>query len=110
MPAEQCYRDIGALGARLDEIEKSRQEDARRLSRELHEREERQDRAIRERDTTRDAAFYELMQKMDKITAERNQLTGIIWAFRILFGAGVLGIGWAINGGLPGWIKDHVAR
>ena len=42
MPTQECYRDIGALGARLDEIEKAR-----------IEREAAAEKAARERESTR---------------------------------------------------------
>ena len=75
MPTPDCFRDIGAIGARLDEIEKAR-----------IERDHAAQIAQTEREARVDAQLRALSHKMDAINAERQQLVGVIWALRILFG------------------------
>jgi hypothetical protein len=97
MPTPECYRDIGAIGARLDEIEKAR-----------IEREAALERARIERDQQIDAALARLDEKMDAINDERQRLIGLIWAIRVLFGGfGALAI-YAATNGVPQWIKRSV--
>lgn len=94
MPTPECYRDIGAIGARLDEIEKSRVE-----------REAAIERARVERDFQIDAALATINDKMDAINDERQQLIGVIWAVRVLFG-GLVGIAiYLATDGVPQWLK-----
>jgi len=94
MPSPDCYRDIGAIGARLDEIEKARME-----------REAAVEKARAERAVQMDAALSGLNRKMDAINNERQRLIGVVWAVRVLFGGvGAMAIYLATNG-VPGWIK-----
>jgi hypothetical protein len=94
MPTPECYRDIGAIGARLDEIEKSR-----------IEREAVLERARVERDFQIDAALAEINDKMDAINDERQRLIGVIWAVRVLFGGlGGLAV-YLMTNGVPQWLK-----
>jgi hypothetical protein len=94
MPTQECYRDIGALGARLDEIEKARLE-----------REAAAEKAARERESRTDAQLDELNAKMDAINAERQTLIGVIWAIRIIFGAGGVALFYLLSNGAPTWLK-----
>jgi hypothetical protein len=94
MPDEQCYRDIGALCARLDEIEKAR-----------IEREAQAERASAEREARIDAQLAELNRKMDAINDERQKLIGIIWAVRILFGGVGVAVVYLLGNGVPAWLK-----
>jgi hypothetical protein len=94
MPTQECYRDIGALGARLDEIEKARLE-----------REAIAERAAREREARTDAQLAKLNAKMDSINAERQTLVGVIWAIRIIFGATGVALVCLLSNGAPTWIK-----
>ncbi len=94
MPTQECYRDIGALGARLDEIEKARLE-----------REAAAERAAREREARIDAQLDELNDKMDSINAERQTLIGVIWAIRIIFGAAGVALLYLLSNGAPPWLK-----
>ena len=102
MPTEACYRDIGALGARLDEMEKARLE-----------REEERDRERRIRDLELahrldgfDLRLDGIKDKLAEHEATRNQLKGIIWAVRIIFGsAGVL-VFYLLKEGFPEWAKQ----
>lgn len=66
MPNVECYRDIGAIGARLDEIEKSR-----------IERETANEWARLEREAHVDETLAELSAKMDALNADRQTLIGI---------------------------------
>jgi len=87
MPDMDCYRDIGALGARMDEIEKAR--------------------TVRDAgmEARFEARFEAIEKKLDGLTTERNMLTGVIWAFRILFwGGGSLAV-YVMTNGVPSWIK-----
>jgi len=94
MPTTDCYRDIGALGARLDEIEKARLE-----------RETQAERAGAEREARTDAQLAELGRKMDAINAERQKLIGVIWALRILFGGVGATFVYLLGNGVPPWLK-----
>jgi tetrahydromethanopterin S-methyltransferase subunit G len=94
MPTQECYRDIGALGARLDEIEKAR-----------IEREAAAEKAARERESRIDAQLDELKAKMDAINAERQTLIGVIWAIRIIFGAAGVAMFYLLSNGAPTWLK-----
>jgi len=94
MPTQECYRDIGALGARLDEIEKARLE-----------REAAAEKAARERESRIDAQLDELNDKMDSINAERQTLIGVIWAIRITFGAAGVALLYLLSNGAPPWLK-----
>jgi tetrahydromethanopterin S-methyltransferase subunit G len=94
MPTQECYRDIGALGARLDEIEKARLE-----------REAAAEKAARERESRIDAQLDELNAKMDAVNAERQTLIGVIWAIRIIFGAGGVALFYLLSNGAPTWLK-----
>ncbi len=94
MPTQECYRDIGALGARLDEIEKAR-----------IEREAAAEKAARERESQIDAQLDELKAKMDAINAERQTLIGVIWAIRIIFGAAGVAMFYLLSNGAPTWLK-----
>jgi tetrahydromethanopterin S-methyltransferase subunit G len=94
MPTPECYRDIGALGARLDEIEKARLE-----------REAAAEKAPRERESRIDAQLDELNAKMDSINAERQTLIGVIWAIRIIFGAAGVTLFYLLSNGAPSWLK-----
>ena len=94
MPVPDCYRDIGALGARLDEIEKARLE-----------RESTAEKAQRERETRIDAQLAELNAKMDAINAERQTLLGVIWAIRIIFGGLGVAVVYLFANGAPPWLK-----
>jgi len=94
MLSQECYRDIGALGARLDEIEKARLE-----------REAAADKAAREREARIDAQLAELNVKMDAINAERHTLIGVIWAIRIIFGAAGVALFYLLSNGAPTWLK-----
>jgi hypothetical protein len=94
MPTTDCYRDLGALGARLDEIEKARLE-----------REAQAERAVQERDVRIDAQLAELNRKMDAINAEREKLVGVIWALRILFGGVGATVVYLLGSGVPPWLK-----
>ena len=101
MPTVECYKDIGALGARLDEMEKSRLE-----------REEERDRQRRARDEdlakrldSFDGRLDKIKDQLDTHEATRNQLQGMIWAIRIIFGGvGVL-IVYLVKDGFPEWFK-----
>lgn len=90
----ECYRDIGALGARLDEIEKARLE-----------REAMANEAAREREARIDAQLAELNVKMDAINGERQTLIGVIWAIRIIFGAAGVALIYLLSNGAPSWLK-----
>ena len=94
MLAQECYRDIGALGARLDEIEKARLE-----------REAAAEKAARERESRIDAQLDELNAKMDAINAERQTLIGVIWAIRIILGAAGVAFFYFLSNGAPTWLK-----
>ena len=94
VPNPEFYRDIGALGARLDEIEKAR-----------IEREAAAERIAREREARIDARFTELNTKMDAINAERQTLVGVIWAIRIIFGAAGVAVFYLLSNGAPSWLK-----
>jgi len=94
MPTPECYRDIGAIGARLDEIEKAR-----------IERDHAAQIAQSEREARIDAQLCALSAKMDAINAERQQLVGVIWAVRILFGGLGAGLFYLIGNGVPPWLK-----
>jgi tetrahydromethanopterin S-methyltransferase subunit G len=94
MPTQECYRDIGALGARLDEIEKARLE-----------REAAAEKAARERESRIDTQLDELNAKMDAINAERQTLIGVIWAIRIIFGAAGVALFYLLSNGAPTWLK-----
>ena len=94
MPNQECYRDIGALGARLDEIEKARLE-----------REATAEKGAREREARIDASLAELNSKMDAINAERQTLIGVIWAIRIIFGAAGVAVFYLLSNGAPTWLK-----
>ncbi len=94
MPTQECYRDIGALGARLDEIEKARLE-----------REATAEKAAREREARIDARLTEINTKMDAINAERQTLIGVIWAIRIIFGAAGVAFFYLLSNGAPAWLK-----
>ena len=95
MPTPECYHDIGALGARLEEMEKSRVE-RERINHDVHAA----------RDARIDAQLVELNAKVDAINTERQSIAGVIWALRILFG----GIGGAafylMANGAPTWLKS----
>ena len=94
MPTEQCYKDIGALGARLDEIEKARIDRESTIARELTVQSEKFD-----------TKFTELNKKLDDVISDRNKLIGIIWALRILFGALGMAVWYVLSHGLPEWSK-----
>ncbi len=94
MPTPECYHDIGAIGARLDEIEKARAERDRVAQI-----------AQSERETRIDAQLDELNRKMDAINAERQTIVGIIWAVRILFGGVGVGAFYLFGNGVPTWLK-----
>ncbi|QGM45850.1 hypothetical protein [Methylocystis heyeri] len=94
MPTPECYRDIGAIGARLDEIEKAR-----------IEREATIERARIERDEQIDAALAVINEKMDSINDERQRLIGVIWAVRVLFGSLVAIAIYAATNGVPQWLR-----
>ena len=94
MPTTDCYRDLGALGARLDEIEKARLE-----------RETQAERADAERQARTDTQLSELNRKMDAINAERQKLIGVIWALRILFGGVGATVVYLLGNGVPPWLK-----
>jgi hypothetical protein len=94
MLAQECYRDIGALGARLDEIEKARLE-----------REAAAEKAARERESRIDAQLDALNAKMDAINAERQTLIGVIWAIRIILGAAGVAFFYLLSNGAPTWLK-----
>jgi hypothetical protein len=94
MPTPECYRDIGAIGARLDEIEKAR-----------IEREATIEKSRIERDAQIDAALVAINEKMDAFNDERQRLIGVIWAVRVLFGGlGAVAV-YAATNGLPQWLK-----
>jgi len=95
MPTADCYHDIGAIGARLDEIEKARVERDRIAQI-----------AQAERETRIDAQLSALSHKMDAINAERQQLVGVIWALRILFGGVGAAALYLLSNGVPPWIKN----
>ena len=95
MPTADCYRDIGSLGARLDEMEKARIE----RDRAKHE-------AQTERDARIDAQLGEISRKVDAINADRQALTGVIWALRILFGGLGAMVFYVFVNGVPAWIKS----
>jgi hypothetical protein len=95
MPTPDFYHEIGAIGARLDEIEKARIE---------------RDRAAQiaqsEREARIDAQLRALSVKMDAINAERQQLVGVIWALRILFGGVGAAAFYLLSTGVPPWLKN----
>jgi hypothetical protein len=94
MPSPDCYRDLGAIGARIDEIEKARME-----------RDAAVETARAERAAQMESALSSLNRKMDAINNERQRLIGVIWAVRVLFGGvGAVAVYLATNG-VPGWIK-----
>ena len=94
MSTPDFYHEIGAIGARLDEIEKARIE---------------RDRAAQiaqsEREARTDAQLRALSVKMDAINAERQQLVGVIWALRILFGGVGAAAFYLLSNGVPLWLK-----
>ncbi len=94
MPNVECYRDIGAIGARLDEIEKSR-----------IERETANEWARLEREAHVDETLAELSAKMDALNADRQTLIGILWAVRILFGGVFASALYLLSNGVPAWLK-----
>jgi hypothetical protein len=94
MPDTDCYRDIGALGARLDEIEKARLE-----------REAQAESARAEREARIHIQLAELNRKMDAIDAERQTLVGMIWAVRIIFGGAGVALVYLLGNGVPAWLK-----
>ncbi|MGA8169564.1 MAG: hypothetical protein WB816_01810 [Methylocystis sp.] len=95
MPTPDCYHDIGAVGARLDEIEKAR-----------IERDRIAQIAQAEREARIDAQLSALSDKMDAINAERQTLVGIIWAMRVLFGGVGAAALFLLSNGVPPWIKN----
>jgi len=97
MPTPDCYRDIGAIGARLDESEKAR-----------IERDHAAQIAQTEREARIDAQLRVLSHKMDAINAERQQLVGVIWALRILFGGVGAAALYLLSNGVPPWLKNAV--
>ncbi len=94
MPTPECYRDIGAIGARLDEMEKARVE-----------RDHAAQLAQAEREMRIDAQLVELSRKMDALNAERNAIVGIVWAVRILFGGLGASALYFMSNGVPPWMK-----
>jgi hypothetical protein len=99
MPTPDCYRDIGAIGARLDEIEKAR-----------IERDHAAQIAQTDREARVDAQLRALSLKMDAINAERQQLVGVIWALRILFGGVGAAALYLLSNGVPPWLKNAVRK
>ena len=94
MMDEQFYRDLGAICARLDEIEKARLE-----------REAIADCARYARDAQIDSALVGLNEKMDALTADRQTLVGVLWAVRAMFGGLGAGAVYILVNGVPSWIK-----
>ena len=94
MPDADCYRDLGQIMARLDEMEKSRLE-----------REAVTEKARIERNAAVDAQLALLNQKMDTINSERQMMTGVVWAVRVLFGGLGATVIYLLANGVPTWIK-----
>ena len=94
MPTPECYHDIGALGARLEEMEKSRLE-RERVAHDIQS--ERNDRI--------DAQLEALKTKVDAINTERQSIAGVIWALRILFGGLGASVFYVATNGVPPWLK-----
>ena len=59
-----------------------------------------------EREARIDAQLCALSVKMDAINAERQQLIGVIWAVRILFGGVGVAAFYFLSNGVPPWMKN----